>query len=113
MAEAGVEIFGIPIPSTSVAFLTVVAVHVVAGLLCVVTGVVAMFSPKRAGRHPMAGTLYYWSLTGVFVSMSTLTLIRWPTDNPLFVLGLLSWAAATIGRLATRTQSMLQRLPSS
>jgi hypothetical protein len=32
-----------------------------AGLTCVVTGVVAMLSRKQRGRHPLAGTIYYWA----------------------------------------------------
>jgi hypothetical protein len=62
MTNSGVVILGIPIPSTSGGFLTVVAVHVVAGLLCVIAGVVAMLNPKIAGSHPNAGSVYYWSL---------------------------------------------------
>jgi len=70
MTDPGVVILGIPIPSTSVTFLTVVAVHVMAGLVCVVAGVVAMLAPKRSGPHPTAGTVAYWSLVVVFVSKS-------------------------------------------
>jgi len=98
MTDPGVVILGIPIPFTSVTFLTVVAVHVMAGLVCVVAGIVAMLAPKRSGRHPTAGTVYYWSLTVVFGSMSILVIDRWPVDHTLFILGLLSLTAATVGR---------------
>jgi hypothetical protein len=108
MTAPGVVILGIPIPSTSVAFLTVVAAHVLAGLVCVVAGAVAMLSPKRAGRHPTAGTVYYWSLTGVFVSMSILALVRWPADHQLFILGLFSLVAAAAGRLVRRRGGSLR-----
>ena len=56
---------GIPIPSTSPIFLTVVGLHVLAGLVCVLAGAVAMLSPKRSGRHPTFGTIYYWGLVAV------------------------------------------------
>jgi hypothetical protein len=59
MTDAGVVILGIPIPSTSKAFLAVIAMHVIVALFCVVAGSVAMLSPKSAGRHPIAGTIYY------------------------------------------------------
>ena len=39
-------IAGMPIPSTSPLFLSVVGFHVLAGLLCTITGVVAMLSNK-------------------------------------------------------------------
>ena len=48
---------GILIPSTSPYFLAAVAVHVLFGLTCVICGAVAMLSTKRAGRHPLFGTV--------------------------------------------------------
>src|SRR5262245_15419932 len=55
MTDEGVVVLGIPIPSSSPLFLSIVAVHVAAGLICTVAGVVAMLAPKRSGRHPSAG----------------------------------------------------------
>ena len=102
MTDQGIVVLGIPIPSSSPVFLTTLAVHVLAGLLCVIAGAVAMLSSKRAGRHPSAGTVYYWSLVVVFVSMTVLSIIRWPHDIHLFILGILSLAAGFIGRAARR-----------
>lgn len=102
MTDQGVVVLGIPIPSSSPVFLTIIAVHVAAGLLCSVTGIVAMLAPKRPGRHPAAGTIYYWSLVAVFLTMSTLTILRWPFNNHLFALGLCSFLTASVGRRARR-----------
>lgn len=93
---------GIEVPSTSPVFLTVVALHVLLCLACVVTGAVAMLSPKRSGRHPNFGTIYFWSLSGAVALASGLSLVRWTRDYPLFVLGFLSFAAALVGRTAKR-----------
>lgn len=95
-------VLGIPIPSTSPTFLTVVALHVVVGLVCVVTGAIAMLSPKRSGRHPTFGTIYYWGLVIVFVSATGLSVVRWAEDYHLFILGLLAFIAASLGRAARR-----------
>jgi hypothetical protein len=95
-------IAGIPLPSDVPLFLAVIAVHVGAGLVCVIAGVVAMLSRKAHGRHPQAGTVYYWSLCVVFVTMTSLAIFRWAEDYHLFVLGGLSFAVATIGRMARR-----------
>ena len=78
MIDQGIVVLGIPIPSSSPVFLTVIAVHVVAGLTCVISGVVAMLSAKRFGRHPTAGTVYFWSLAVVFASMTVLSAMRLP-----------------------------------
>lgn len=95
-------VLGIPIPSTSPTFLAVVALHVLVGLVCVVAGAVAMLSPKRGGRHPMFGTIYYWGLVVVFVTATGLSVVRWAENYHLFVLGLLAFIAASVGRAARR-----------
>jgi hypothetical protein len=102
MTDQGVVVLGIPIPSSSPVFLGIVAVHVAAGLICSVAGIVAMLAPKRSGRHPSAGTVYYWGLVVVSLSMAALSILRWPADTHLFVLGVLSFGAGVIGRMAKR-----------
>jgi hypothetical protein len=67
MSEHAIIISGIPIFSDDPVFLGILVVHVVGGLVCVIAGIVAMLSRKCAGRHPTAGSIYYWSLSAVFV----------------------------------------------
>ncbi len=95
-------IAGIEIPSTNPVFLTVVGIYILLGLACVVTGAIAMLSEKRAGRHPSNGTIYFWCLAGVFLTMAGLAAVRWAQDYHLFILGTLSFAAACFGREARR-----------
>jgi hypothetical protein len=61
-----------------------------------------MLAPKRAGWHPSAGTVYYWSLVVVFLTMAALSLLRWPANTHLFILGILSFSAGVVGRMARR-----------
>ena len=79
-----------------------VGLHVLVGLVCVLAGAVAMLSPKRSGRHPTFGTIYYWGLVAVFVSATGLSAVRWAEDYHLFILGALAFAAAYFGRQARR-----------
>ena len=102
MTDGVTSIAGIEIPSTDPTFLAVAAVHILLGLTCTVVGIVAMLSRKRAGRHPRFGTIYFWCLVGVFVTMTSLAAVRWAEDYHLFVLGALSFAAANFGRQARR-----------
>ena len=102
MSHQGVVIVGIPIPSSSPVFLSVLAVHVAAGLACVIAGAIAALSRKRAGRHPFAGTIYFWSLVVVVASMAVLSVMRWPHDIHLLVLGILAFLAGVTGREARR-----------
>jgi hypothetical protein len=93
---------GIEVPSTSPIFLTIVGFHVLMGLACVITGAVAMLSPKRCGRHPTFGAVYFWCLSVVFASATVLSVVRWTQDYHLFILGALSFTVAFIGRSARR-----------
>jgi hypothetical protein len=102
MNQGSITIGGIPIPSDAPVFLAVLAVHVAAGLGSVITGLIAMLSPKGPGRHPKFGTLYYRCLTVVFASMAVLSAMRWTDDYHLFILGTLSFAAAVLARRAVR-----------
>jgi hypothetical protein len=100
MTEEITNVAGIEIPSTDPIFLTVVGVHVLLGLACVVTGAIAMLSQKRPARHPRYGTIYFWCLAGVFLTATGLAVVRWVEDYHLFVLGSLSFATAYFGRQA-------------
>ena len=102
MSDQGITIGGIPIPSRDPWFLATVAVHVLAGVVAVVAGVVAMVSPKRAGRHPRAGTVYFRALIVISLTTSALVVARWPANNHLAALGALAMGSAWLGRKARR-----------
>lgn len=95
-------VLGIPIPSVDPVFLATVGIHVLFGLAAVVTGAAAMLSNKGRGRHSNFGTVYFWCLFGVFVTMSALSFMRWAENYHLFILGALSFGAASFGRTAAR-----------
>src|SRR5579862_3758649 len=100
MPDGVTNIAGIPIPSTHPAFLSIVGVHILLGLVCVVAGIAAMLSEKCQGNHPRFGTMYFWCLAGVFLTASGLAAVRWAEDAHLFLLGTLSFACAYLGRRA-------------
>ena len=102
MTGTSITVAGIEIPSTDPAFVAIVAMHVLLGFACAITGIIAMLSPKRSGRHPLSGTIYYWCLLGVFVTASALAAARWTEDYHLFILGTLAFGAASLGRMARR-----------
>jgi uncharacterized membrane protein len=95
-------VLGIPIPSTDPVFLAIVGIHVLFGLAAVIAGAMTMFSRKGRGRHSNLGTIYFWCLFGVFVTMSALSFMRWAENYHLFILGAASFASACFGRVAAR-----------
>jgi hypothetical protein len=74
------DVLGVNIPSESPIFLTVVGLHTLVGLACVITGIAAMLSEKRKGLHTTFGTIYFWCLAVVFVSATALSIARWADD---------------------------------
>jgi len=64
-----------------------------------------MFSPKGRGRHSRFALVYFWSLFGLFATMSLLSFMRWAEDYPLFILGALAFGTGCLGRYAIRHRS--------
>ena len=101
-SEYTTVVLGIPIPSTDPVFLAIVGVHILLGLAAVFVGAVAMLSKKGRGRHSNLGTIYFWCLFGVFVTMGALSFMRWAENYHLFILGTISFVSACFGRTAAR-----------
>jgi hypothetical protein len=76
--------------------------HGLFAIAAVLGGLIAMINPKRRGRHSSFGTVYYWSLVGVFISATILSIVRWTDDYHLFFLGAASLGSATLARMAAR-----------
>jgi hypothetical protein len=102
MSENPVIIDGIVIPSDNPLFLGIIAVHVLAALICVIAGAFAMLSKKQPGTHPKAGSVYYYGLWIVFITVIIISILRWNEDYPLFILGSLSFGLAFTGRKAEK-----------
>jgi hypothetical protein len=80
----------------------VLAIHVAAGLTCVVAGAVAASARKRPGRHPAAGRIYLGALAVLVVTAGIMAAIRWPDDVHLLVIGSVAAAFAFGGWRARR-----------
>lgn len=98
----GERVFGVVVGSTDPLFLTVLAVHVLAALAAVVCGAVAALSAKGGVRHVRFGRRYYWAIAAVFGTATVLAVVRWREDYPLFLIGVVAFAAATVGYLHRR-----------
>ncbi|WP_112138730.1 DUF2306 domain-containing protein [Glycomyces dulcitolivorans] len=79
----------------------VVIAHIASGLCAVAAGITAMLSPKRPGRHPVAGRVYLWALAALFATGCLLALAR-PHTLFLLIPGTGALAAAAIGFAARR-----------
>ncbi len=105
MIESETIVFGIPVPSESKLFLTIVVIHILLGIICVISGGVAMLSKKGSRLHVRAGKIYYWVLLLVFITVIPLSIMRWPLNNHLLALGALSFLTAHQGKQLARRPS--------
>jgi ABC-type sugar transport system permease subunit len=85
-------------------FLTLIGIHILAALVCLVAAILAMFTKKTGKRHPKFGTLYFRSLAVVLMTSIFVSILRWPLDNHLLILGIFSFAFAYTGRLFQRNK---------
>jgi hypothetical protein len=102
MYQLSREVFGLPIPDQGGLFDVALGFHIAAGLTCVITGALAATAPKRAGRHPTSGRIFFWSLAVVFVSSTTMAMLRFAEDWHLLVIGTVTFGAGSLGYLARR-----------
>jgi hypothetical protein len=102
MFELARQVFGLPIPNEGALFDAALGCHIAAGLTCVLTGALAATAPKRPGRHPTAGRVFFWSLAVVFASSTTMALLRLAQDWHLLLIGTVAFGAGSLGYLARR-----------
>lgn len=98
MSDHVTMLFGIPVPSDNPLFLAIVVVHILLGTICVLSGFVAMLATKGKGIHTSAGRVYYWGLALVVLTVIPLSIMRWPHNNHLLLLGITSFSFAHAGR---------------
>jgi hypothetical protein len=103
MSENPIIIAGLPIPFHNPALLMVLAIHFLAALTSVITGIIAMVSKKESGGHPLFGMIYHWCLFVVFGTALILAVTRWQEDCYLAILVTLAFTAALLGRAAFRS----------
>jgi hypothetical protein len=102
MSPLADQVLGLEVGSTSAAFLVVLAVHLPAGLFCVITGAAAALTPKTSPRHLRLGRAYYRGLIVVGATAVLLAAQRWDHDAHLLALAVLCLLAATTGVVMRR-----------
>jgi hypothetical protein len=85
--QQSTDIFGIPVPSTDRFFLALVVVHILISLVCVLSGLAAMLSDKGGRRHSYFGRIYFYGMLSAFATVIALSLLRWPHNIHLLIIG--------------------------
>jgi hypothetical protein len=83
-------------------FIAFLIPHILAGLTALASGAAVIASCKGTRWHVRAGATYFWAIALLVITAAGLTAVRGSRDLPVFVLGVLALALATVGRHARR-----------
>lgn len=74
--------------------------HIAAGCVCLISGILAMTSKKRKGRHTVSGEIYHFFYVIVFLTAVSLSILHWEESAYLFYIAVFSYGLALLGYLA-------------
>ena len=80
-------------------FLTI---HIITGMICLLTGLLAGLSKKRRGKHTTIGEIYHGSFVFVFISAVVMSIMHWDESAYLFYIGVFSYSLAFFGYLSAK-----------
>ncbi|HSO56973.1 MAG TPA: DUF2306 domain-containing protein [Paenisporosarcina sp.] len=80
-------------------FLTI---HIITGMICLLTGLLAGLSKKRRGKHTVIGEIYHGSFVFVFISAVVMSIMHWDESAYLFYIGVFSYLLAFLGYLSAK-----------
>ncbi|WP_270180905.1 DUF2306 domain-containing protein [Alkalihalobacillus sp. CinArs1] len=78
------------------------AVHILAGTICLITGIGAMVFKKRKGKHTNVGQVYHASYVLVFITAVLMAIVHWQESQYLFYIALFSYGLALVGFLSVK-----------
>ncbi|WP_231687874.1 DUF2306 domain-containing protein [Bacillus sp. FJAT-27251] len=76
--------------------------HILTGAVCLVSGLIAMASSKKKGRHTAAGEIYHGAYVLVFISAVVMSIIHWEESAYLFYIGIFSYSLALLGYVTAK-----------
>ena len=83
-------------------FKTLLIIHILTGIICLITGLGAGFSKKKKGRHTILGEIYHGSFVLVFITAIAMSILHWEESAYLFYIAIFSYALALLGYLAAK-----------
>ncbi|PLS15425.1 DUF2306 domain-containing protein [Bacillus sp. M6-12] len=83
-------------------FLLFLVIHILAGTVCLITGLVAIRSKKKQGNHTKYGEIYHYSYFIIFLTAIVMAIWHWNESAYLFYIALFSYGLALFGYLARK-----------
>jgi FtsH-binding integral membrane protein len=83
-------------------FQILLIIHIITGTVCLITGLIAMLSKKKRGKHTFSGELYHWAYVIVLITAVVMAIMYWEKNAHLFFIALFSYSFALMGYLAVK-----------
>ena len=83
-------------------FSLLLIIHILTGLVCLLSGLFAMFAKKKKGKHTVSGEIYHGSYILVFLTALVMSVMHWEEIQYLFYIALFSYGFALLGYVAVK-----------
>ncbi|MED1787183.1 DUF2306 domain-containing protein [Brevibacillus laterosporus] len=83
-------------------FQILIALHILAGTVCLLTGLLAIIMRKKRGFHTIYGEIYHGSYVVIFLTSIITAIWHWEESAYLFFIALFSYGLALYGYLARK-----------
>ncbi|MFC5528332.1 DUF2306 domain-containing protein [Cohnella yongneupensis] len=77
-------------------------IHIISGLICLITGGISIASRKRKGMHTLFGEIYHAFFVLIFISSTIMSIMHWAESAYLLFIGIFSYALALYGYLSRK-----------
>lgn len=81
---------------------TLLILHILAGTVCLITGLISIRSNKKKGVHTIYGEIYHGSYVVIFITSLVMAIWNWNESAYLFYIALFSYGLALWGYLARK-----------
>ncbi|TWT25912.1 DUF2306 domain-containing protein [Planomicrobium sp. CPCC 101110] len=83
-------------------FSSMLVLHVAAGSVCLLVGIIAFSAKKESGSHTKFGEIYHASFILLFVTALVMALFHWEESAVLFYVAIFSYSLAFTGYMAKK-----------
>ncbi|MDQ7237448.1 DUF2306 domain-containing protein, partial [Bacillus pacificus] len=73
-------------------FNVLLTIHILFGTICLITGIVAMVTQKKKGKHTEWGEIYHASYVVITLTAIILSIINWDKIAYLFYVAIFSYS---------------------
>lgn len=83
-------------------FAVLLVIHIMAGTVCLLTGIMASNVRKKRGTHTLIGEVYHGGYLVIFFTSILMAIMNWSESAYLFYIAIFSYGLALLGYVAKK-----------